>query len=78
MCDEGIVEDEFHVILNCSKYSDLRQVCNEIHVAGLMVISVICLHQIKLYLSYQMKLVFVSELSSSVILNTCSSVRSRN
>ena len=31
MCDEGVVEDEFHVILNCSKYSDLRQqVFNEI------------------------------------------------
>ena len=25
MCDEGVVEDEFLVILNCSKYSDLRQ-----------------------------------------------------
>ena len=34
MCDEGVVEDVisvFHVILNCSKYSDLRQqVLNEI------------------------------------------------
>ena len=24
MCDEGVVEDEFHVILNCSKYNDLH------------------------------------------------------
>ena len=68
MCDEGVVKDEFHVILNCSKYSDLRQqVFNEIASFNGNINDMICLNRINLNVSYQMKIVFVSVLSSSVI-----------
>ena len=31
MCNNNIVEEEYHVILECNRYSDVRNIIDNIH-----------------------------------------------